>query len=361
MANVNAKELTAALKKGELSRVYYIFGADTMGVSELTRKIIKTAVGGSEEFALTKLDGRRLDLSQLEDFAGQFNMMSDYNCILINDYNCEKPYDDMRGKSADEVTKKLLAVLKDTPEQTVIIFNITGFEVKVQRDYRSGKNIIKDKNKKLADFAAKHGTLCELPIKTPQELARIISSKVSARGSAVSLENARELAELCLCNELTIENEIEKLCAYANGREITREMLYELVHERSDTTIYNLANAVASFNTRAAYEAINELNIDNDNRGAVLYAVTSVFMDLYRAACAKKSGVSYEQIVSDFGYGGRAFAVKNALRDCSRMSAERLRSCIVILRDTAMRLNSSASNSRIAIEQAVTQMMRIKK
>lgn len=360
MANVNAKELEAALKKGELSRIYYIFGADIGGVSALTRKIIKTAVGGNEDFALTKLDGRRLDLSQLEDLAGQFNMMSEYNCILINDYNCEKPYDDMRGKSADDVTKKLLAVLKDIPEQTVIIFNVTGFEVKVQRDYRSGKNIIKDKNKKLADFAAKYGTLCELPMKTPQELAKIISTKISVRGGAISLDNARELAELCLCDELTIGNEIEKLCAYANGREITREMLGELVHERTDTTIYNLANAVAAFNTRAAYEAINELNIDNDNRGAVLYAITSVFMDLYRASCAKRAGASFEQVVSDFSYGGRAFAVKNAFRDCSRMSVERLRSCIVILRDTAMKLNSSASNPRTAIEQAVTLMMRTK-
>lgn len=361
MARVNARELTAALKKGELSRVYYIFGADVVGVGTLTRKIIKAAVGDNEDFALTKLDGRRLDMSQLEDLTGQFNMMSEYNCILINDYNCEKPYEDMRGKSADDVTKKLLAVLKNIPPQTVIIFNVTGFEVKVQKDYKSGQNIIKDKNKKLADFAAKNGTLCELPIKTAQELAKIIASKVSARGGAISIDNGRELAELCLCDELTIDNEIDKLCAYADGREITRDMLHELVHERNDTTVYNLANAVAALNAKAAFEAVDELNVDNENRGAVLYAITGAFMDMYRAACAKKAGVTIEQTVSDFSYGGRAFVVKNAFRDCSRMTIERLRECIVILRDTTMRLNSTASDPRIAIEQAITQMLKVKK
>lgn len=357
MANLNARELSAALKKGELSRIYYIFGADVIGVSAITQKIIKTAVGGSEDFALTKLDGKRLDFSQLQDLAGQFNMMSEYNCILINDYNCEKPYEDMRGKKADDINKELLSVLKNIPPQTVIIFNVTGFEVKVQKDFRSGQNIIKDKNKKLADFAAKHGILCELPMKTAQELAKIIVNKVSAKGGAISLDNGRELAEICLCDELTIANEIDKLCAFADGKEITSEMLHELVHERNATTVYNLANAVASLNAKSAFEAIDELNVDKDNRGAVLYAITGAFMDLYRAACAKKSGTSFEQVVTDFSYGGRAFAVKNAFRDCSRMSIERLRKCIIILRDTAVKLNSTAADPRIAIEQAVTQML----
>lgn len=358
MPKMNSKELAASLKKGQLSRIYYIFGGDVAGVEKMTRLIINSAVGESEEFALTRFDGRRLDMSELSDTAGQFNMMSEYNCILINDYNCEKPCEDMRGRSADDITKKLLAVLKDIPPQTVIIFNITGFEVKVQRDFRSGQNIIKDKNKKLADFAAKNGVLCEFPIKTAGELSKIISAKVSAQGGAISLQNARELAEMCLCDEIAVGNEIAKLCAYADGREITREMLHEMVHEQNDTTVYNLANAVASLNADAAFEAIDELNVGNENRVIVLGAITNAFLDLYRAACAVKAGVSVEQVTADFEYRGRAFAVKNAFRDCSRISIERLRKCIGILRDTTMRLNSTASDPRTAIEQAVTQMLR---
>ncbi|MDE5764271.1 MAG: DNA polymerase III subunit delta [Ruminococcus sp.] len=359
MPKINSGELTASLKKGQLSRLYYIFGGDVAGVTKMTRLIINTAVGGNEEFALTRFDGRRLDISQLADTAGQFNMMSDYNCILINDYNCEKPYEDMRGRSADDVTKKLLAVLKDIPPQTVIIFNVTGFEVKVQRDFRSGQNIIKDKNKKLADFVAKNGILCEFPVKTSGELSKIITAEVSAQGGKISLQNARELADMCLCDGVIIENEIAKLCSYADGREITREMIHEMVHEQNDTTVYNLANAVVSLNADLAFEAIDELNVGNENRVIVLGAITNAFLDLYRAACALKAGVSAEQVTADFEYRGRAFAVRNAFRDCSGMSIERLRKCIIILRNTTMRLNSTASDPRTAIEQAVVQMLEI--
>lgn len=357
MAKTNSKTLASALKKGELSRIYYIFGADIAGVKKMTKLIIRTAVGDNEDFALTKIQGNEINLSELSDIIQQFPMMSEYNCILINDYNCEKPFDNMHGRSSDDITKKLLETLKNIPPQTVVIFNVTGFEVKVQRDFRTNQNIIKDKNKKLADFAMKNGTLCEFPIKTSAELSKIIASKVSSRGGHISLENGRELAEMCLCDELAIENEIDKLCFYADGREIDRAMIHELVHTQNDTTIYNLANAVAAMNAREAFEAVNELNVDNDNRTIVLYAITGAFIDMYRASCAKREGVTPEKTASDFDYGKRTFVVKNAFRDSNRISIERLRECIIILRDTTIQLNSSAIDARTAIEQAITKML----
>ncbi|MDE7365160.1 MAG: DNA polymerase III subunit delta [Ruminococcus sp.] len=357
MPKLDSKTLASALKKGELNRIYYLFGTDVSGVEKMTKYIIRMAVGENADFALTKIDGKKLDLSEFSDIIQQFPMMSEYNCILVNDYNCERPFDDMRGRSADDVTKKLLETLKNIPSQTVIIFNVTGFEVKVQRDYKTNQNIIKDKNKKLADFASKNGVLCEFPIKKPAELSKSIVSAVSANGGMISQINARHLAEICMCDELVISNEIAKLCAYADGREIDVNMIHELVHIQTETTIYNLANAVASMNARDAFDAVNQLDIDNDNRVLVMYAITGAFVDMYRASCAIKSGVTPEKVAFDFGYGKRTFVMKNAFRDSSRMSIERLRECIVILRDTTMKLNSTASNPRTAIEQAITKML----
>ena len=171
----------------------------------------------------------------------------------------------------------------------------------------------------------------------------------------ISLDNARGLAEMCLSDTLAIDNEIDKLCAYANGREITADMLRELVHVQSDMTVYKLASAVASMNRRAAYEAIDELNIDNKNRGEVLGAVTGTFIDMYRAACARQSGRGVNEMTADFSYKWD-FMVKNAFRDSSRMSVRKLRKCVAILRDTAVKLNSTSADPRTALEQAVTMM-----
>lgn len=349
MPKTDARTAAARAKKEGPDRLYYIYGTDIVRVQALTKALIRAAVGESEDFGLTRFEGRKLDISLLEDTIQQMPMMTEYNCVLINDYNCEKPFEDMRGKNADDVTKSLLAVLKDIPPQTVVIINVTGFEIK----YRKGA--ISDKNKKLADFAAKNGTVCELAVMMPSDLAKDIAAKVSSRGGLISLDCARELAEMCLSDTVMIDNEIDKLCSYSSGKEITSDTLKLLVHQQSDVTVYKLANAVAALNRDGAYEAIDELNIDNNNRGEVFYAVVSSFLDLYRAAAARSVGRQPADVMHDFGYKWE-FKVTNAFRDSSRIGVKRLRRCISILRDTAAAMNSSAGDPRTLMEEAVTRM-----
>ena len=64
-------------------------------------------------------------------------------------------------------------------------------------------------------------------------------------------------------------------------------------------------------------------------------------------------------MMSDFGYT-RDFVVKNAFRDCSKMSQKKLRGCIQILRDTAVMLNSTGADERVALEQAIAKMLVLK-
>ena len=358
MPQIDSKALNTMLKNGELANIYYIYGTDIEGVEKMTKNIIKSAVGDNEDFALTKTDGKYVDFSSLEDTIGMMPMMSDYNCILINDYNCEKPFDDMRGKKAEDINKKLIEILKNIPPATVVVFNVTGFEIETKFDYKSKKTVIKDKNKKLADFAAKNGILCEINTKTANELAKDITNKISARGGMISLANAKNLAEMCLCDTVALNNEIDKLCVYAQGREITLDMLNLLVHRQNDITVYKLANAVALMDKNTALTAIDELNIDYSNKMMIFTVIANTFIDLYRASCAVKSRKTVDDTVNDFGYGAnRAFVVRNAFRDCSRMSTERLRDCVKILRDTALQLNSTADDPRIILEQAVVKML----
>ncbi|SFW13185.1 DNA polymerase III subunit delta [Ruminococcus flavefaciens] len=359
MPQTDPKTVKAELKKGDLKNLYYIFGKNIPEVEKLTKQIIKAAVGDNEDFALNKLDGRYLDTSELYDMIQMMPMMSEYNCILINDYNCEKPRENMAGLRAEDLNKKLVEVLKDIPEQTVVIFNVTGFEISVKTDYKTGKSIIKDKNKKLSDLAAKVGELVECPIKSENELAKEIAASVSARGALISLDRARELAEMCQSDTLTIKNEIDKLCSYVGSGEITSEVLQNLVHRQSNVTFFKLADAVAAFNKRSAFEALDELMQDKENRVAVLANITGSFIDMYRAACARQRGKQVMDVKEDFAYVWE-FKVKNAFRDSSRMSIRRLRECIKILRDTNITLNSGGGDEKTILEQTVTKMLMTK-
>lgn len=357
MPQTDSKGLKAKLKNGELDNIYYIFGQNVPEVGKLTDMIIKAAVGDNEDIALTRLEGRYLEFSELYDMIQMMPMMAEYNCILINDYNCERPRENMAGLKADDITKKLLETVKDVPPCTIVIFNVTGFEVDIRYDYKSKQNVIKDKNKKLFDFAVKHGLAVECPVKTAQDMAKDIAAAVSARGGFISVNAARELAEICHCDVLTVKNEIDKLCAYSGSREITSELINDMVHHESGVTAYNLANAVAVSDRRTAFEAMDELMADKDNRGAVLAAIMSAFLDMYRVQCARKAGKYADAVKQDFAYYSRGFAIDKLYKGGPSMSLERLRKCIKILRDTNIKLNSSSGNEKIILEQMVTAML----
>ena len=143
MAQIDVREVTSQIKKGDIKNLYYFFGRNVSGVESLTRLLIKQTVGDMEDFALTKINGKDIHIPSFCDTIEMLPMMCEYNCVLINDYNC----DEMR----EDITKSLIEALKKIPQQTVVIFNVTGFDLK------NGKKTITGKNKKLVDFAAKNG------------------------------------------------------------------------------------------------------------------------------------------------------------------------------------------------------------
>ncbi len=349
MPQIERKAVEAQLKRGELSNCYYIFGQDVSSVEKLTDKIISAAVGDDEALALNRLDGKALDISEFRDMTEMMPMMSEHNCILVNDYNCEE-------QREDDI-KQLVDALKNIPPHTVVIFNVTGFEVKKKYDKKTRSYVIADKNKKIADIAAKNGVLTECAIKTPQELAKDIAAAVSARGGLITLPNAREIAERCLSDTLAIRNEIDKLCAYTQGSEITLEIIDSMVHRQSATTFFELADAVVAMNGKAAFAALDELMQDKKNRGAVLGNITNSFLDLYRIQLAKSSGKNAETVKQDFEYFSRGFVIDKLYRSGPRMNIRRLRECIAILRDTAVKLNSSGGDEKIMLEKMVAEML----
>ena len=77
MAYTDAKTIKTQLRKGELCNLYYVYGEDVSGVEKLTSQIIKTAVGENEDFALSRINGKKLDIPELRDLAEMMPMMAE--------------------------------------------------------------------------------------------------------------------------------------------------------------------------------------------------------------------------------------------------------------------------------------------
>lgn len=342
MPVLTAKAVLSSLKRETLQNLYYFYGSDLLQVSELTTQLVQKATGNQPETALTKLDGRKLDLRALEDAAQMFSLLAPYNCILINDFNAES--------LRESAFQQLLEILKQVSGITVLVFNITGFDVK------DGRRSVSGKNKKLIDWIAKHGVVCEAIPASLSEMVKQLCSRAEKNGCVLPEKEAEEIVNRCNGDTLMMRSELEKLCACADGGTISMEMVKDLVMPSLSATTFSLASAVVQQRAAAAMQDLERLFAMRVERPVMLSALTASFLDLYRAAAAVRSHVQQTEMKQDFGYRFD-FQVRNAFRDCSRIPIARIRACLSILRDLEKTCNTTSIPEQIAIETAVVKML----
>lgn len=344
MTLLTNNQIISELKSGKIRNTYYLYGLDINAVEKLAGTIRKKIVReGDEAYNLYQFDGQNLNLEEFSDAAETYPCLADYKCIMINDLNME---------SLDAAHIKIfMKILEDIPPTTVVVFYITGFDIK------AGKKTLSAKNKKLVEFIGKSGAVCEMNFMTPQQLADVIVKKAGANGCSISYQNAAELAQRCLCNTLIVANELDKLCSYVGSGEITHETIEMLVSRQLDADAFALAKAVTSFNGEKALSLLDDIISMGTEPIILVSAMGSAFGDLYKSKLGFERGFSERIVAEDFGYKGREFVVRNAMRDSRNISLPHLRYCIRVLMETDRSLKSSRTESRLLIEKAIAQMI----
>lgn len=345
MAGANPKDILKQAKKGEFSNIYYIYGADIVAVQKLTSELIRCATDGNAEMALTSLDGTKPDLAQLDDAVQQFSMFSAYNCVRVHDLNGDS--------MTDTQLKRLLEILSHVGAATVLIIDITGFDVK------GGKKSPTTKNNKIIQAITKaNGVVCEAALKSDYEMAKDCVAVAEKMGCTMDIQAAKELVQMCLKNTMILQNEMEKLVAYAQGKMITLDMVHEVTAALPETTTFNLARAVVNQQPVKAMQELDRLYAMRTERTSIISSISGSFLDMYRAATAIRSARQKGDMKSDFGYR-YDFMIDNAFQNSRRISPAQLRSCICILRDLELELNSTSSDERILLEAAIVKMLSV--
>ena len=346
MSILDARGLREQLKAGKIGSLYYFYGSDVMQVEQCTRQLLKTVTGGEMD-SVTKLDGAALDVSLLADEAEMCPMFADYNCIWIHDLNMDTQREDVR--------EAVMHVLEQVAPQTVLLFDVTGFDI---YGGKTGKNKKPSaKNKKLIDYIAKHGTVCCLEPKSVSQTVSDIMAAVRKRGCTIERPAAQELAAQCRCQSLLLAQELGKLCAYVDGGEVTEQLVREMVTPQLETTIYMLTNAVLRHKSVDAMHAVNELLSLRTEMPYLMAAVSGSLIDVQRACAARQEGRTVQDMQHDFSYSF-SFVVENAFRSSMGETMEHITTCLQLLCDAEKRLHSGAVDERMLFERTIVEMLR---
>jgi DNA polymerase-3 subunit delta len=343
LAKIKELQLKEQIKTGNFSNAYFIYGEESYlkehYVSQLKKKIVDPVF---ESFNYHQFDGKDISLDDILKDAQMLPMMSEYNFVLVRDYPITKSKNDL---------KLLIEFLQDVPESTVFIMVYDA----VLLDEKSATF------KKLVSSFDAAGSVVNLEKRSENDVAKLLVSGAKKRGSSIDINNARYLISISGNDLKTLFNELDKLSYFAQGKEITKDIIDNMATKCLQARIYDISKAVVAGNSNVAYSALDTLFSMKEDPIKILAAIGGVYVDMYRVKCAKVAGYSYDDVAGHYNYRGREFALKNASRDCAKLTEQQLRNSLDEIINTDIKLKSTAIDKKLLLEELIIKLILIAK
>lgn len=298
-------------------------------------------MGGDDllEFNLQKFDGQELSPESLEDAAEALPLMAERKCVLVRDY------DAAASAAAQERVLRLLAA---PPESCVLIFWQDAVAAEVKRNA---------KWKAFYQAADKQGVCVEFPRKTTAEIVKLLTAGAARRGCSMAPEVAKRLVEQCGDDLHLLLNELDKLCALVGEGAITSAHVELAATKNLESSVFDLSKAILQNNYERAYQILHRLFAAREEPVAILAVLSNAYADLYRAKVAAAAGVQAVALAAEFGYKGKEFRLRNAARDCARLSVETLRKCLDVLAQADIRMKSARTDKQVLLEETAARLI----
>lgn len=340
MARIEESELKKQIKNGDFANAYFIYGDENYLKEHYIKKMKTKLVDKTfESFNYHDFDSNSAPIEEIIRTAEMLPIMSEFSFITVHDY----PFD----KSESEC-KEICGFLSDLPDTVVLVFWYEAVIPDLKRN-RKWKSVE-------AAFS-KFGASVALNKKSEGEIAKLLCAGAKKRNKALSTDNAKYLISVSGSSLRVLLNELEKLCSYSKENEITKRDIDSVAVKCLDARVYDLSKAIVRGDYDTAHFVLDTLFSMREEPITVLSVISGSFIDMYRAKCAKINGFSDSDIVKSFNYKGREFAVRNAMRDCSRISIEALRKSLDIVLQADISLKSTSADPKLVLEETIVKLL----
>ncbi len=339
MQIINEELLKKDLTAKKLSKVYVLFGNDTFLPKFYCDKLSDIAYDG-DPFFNKQVFNADCDLQDVYDAVKQYPMMSDKKCVVLNNFDflsCDKSDFD-----------RLLSLISEVEDGCVLILYFSSVLFDTKKD---------NKVKKILSQVEKIGgkAVC-LDHRTTASLIKMLVSGAKKRGTVLSDKNARFIIEKCGDDISVLKNELDKLCAYKQNGEVTKDDIDLICIGSIEANVYDYVAMIATGNVSGALKILDNMFYLRIEPMIILYSVSSVFVDMYRVYIALKTNISKTDIASDFGYKGRAFVLDKSQNYLKKYDFNKLNNSFGCILNTDKELKSFGGNEKQKLEEMTVRL-----
>lgn len=322
-----------------LKKIWLIISNDNFVCKENLNAVLKTAQkNGIDSQSISFFNNAKFSLDEFEDLASTVSFFGE-RLIVITDFDL--------AELTDEYIDKICQVIE----------NSQGTYFAIALYSQDGKTPNLKKFAKLKELAQSQGLLHIVDRIDDKYLSDMIVKKAKSLDCSVDKQTAMYIIQ-CVGRDIgLLQNETEKYAAYCNYTVIDKEVVDLVGVKTLEAKIFDVIGYICDKKAIKALETINTLYALGTDEIAVLGALASSFIDMYRCKIAKKKGVSIQQVHSDFEKKSNIYRYQKALANSNKFSEKSLEEILSLMLSCDLALKSSGIDKRQIIDSLVTQII----
>ena len=341
MARVSQNELLGRLKKGKPIPALLLLGEEAFLRDASRAQLIESYVPeAARAWAVSRYSADRGETQNALDQAQTMPMLSRQQVVFLEDVaQIEK----LSEKGRDAAIEQLEAYLENPAPFTVLVLEAASL----------------DQRMKLAKLLTEKTLVVEVGLgdnADDREAAATALARTLAKEQGVEFEKgvAEDLAESVAGDLMRLKTEIEKLATHAGPRNVIRRQdVSALVISEKTTTVWELADLLATRQQKKALEFLDRLLRDGEEPLQMLGALTWMYRKLIEASELKGVGNGWQ--------AARALAMRPeqaevAVQAARKVPKARLLEGLQALQRADDRLKGGRETPRTIMEFLVTEL-----
>lgn len=326
------EELKRKIKSGLIAPIYFIYGNEPYLINHYVNMIVDRSITALPEINLKTIDSD-FDVDEIISNAYLVPMMSNFKCIILNDFDL--------GKISESDFKKLVEMAKNPSDVAVVIFKFTSIELSLGKSYKS-KKLSKNFMEMAKVIEEGEGIIAEVNHMTGGEIAKTLTAGALKRGCTLDSSTARYMIEVCSDDLTTLLCEIEKLCSYLGSGTVTKEHVDKICTRSVNARIFDMSKMVLTKNIKGSMKILDDLLYQKVKEIDIVYELSKTYIDIYRMSASKRANVSTSDVSNYFEYGNRDFVLKSASNFANQLTVSQIEVSLQSLCDTATMLTGAS-------------------
>ena len=341
MARIAAKELLARLEKGKPIPVILLLGNEPYLRDSCRTLLIERYVPeAARPWAVSRYSADRGETRAALEQAQTMAMLSLVQVVFLED---AEAIESLGEKNRDETVDMVTEYLKDPAPFTVLVIEAKQL----------------DQRMKWGKLLAEKSLVVECGVGenlNERQAAAVAMARAMAKEQGVEFEPgaAEDLAEFVAADLMRLKTEIDKLATFAAGRKrIRREDVSALVVSDKTTTVWELADMLASRQGNTALEFLDRLLREGEEPLQMLGAMTWIYRKLIEASEVRGVSNGWQAARA---LGMRPGQAELALQSARKIPKHRLLAGLGALQRADDRLKGGGENARAVMEFLVTEL-----